>query len=54
MLFRNVSYGTLLTIGTMECWNSGMMGLKKSVFNPPPFHAAYQENVTKSVVIPIN
>jgi hypothetical protein len=57
MLFRNVSYGALLTIGIMECWNSGMMGLKKPVFQPsttPSFHAAYQENATKSVVIPIN
>jgi hypothetical protein len=34
-----------------------MMGLKKPVFQPsttPSFHAAYQENATKSVVIPIN
>jgi len=34
-----------------------MMGLKKPIFQPstiPPFHAAYQGNADKSVLIPIN
>jgi hypothetical protein len=47
MLFKNASYGASLTIGIMECWNPGMMGLKKPVFQPsttPSFHAAYLEN----------
>ena len=60
MLFGDVSYGASLIRRRrrkMECWNSGMMGLKKPVFQPsttPSFHAAYQEKAAKSVVIRAN
>ena len=52
-----------MSIGIMECWNLGMMGLKKPGFkthmisfshaqysNVPSFHTAHQKNGPKKIL----